>query len=44
MSSRKVEDLMEFISKKDDENVKKCMRDILKEKVRERLEEEMNQK
>ena len=41
---RKTEELMEFISRKDDENVKKCLRDILKEKAKERLLREIDEK
>lgn len=42
--SKKTDDLMEFISKKEDENVKKCLRDILKEKAKERILQEMDEK
>lgn len=37
MSEQKVEELMEFIVKKDESNAKASLKDILKQKVKERL-------
>lgn len=45
MSDKKsIEELMEFMTKKDDNNVKKCLRAILKEKTKERLLSEVDEK
>ena len=40
MSNSKVEELVSHIANKDSENAKKALKDILKEKVKERLIQE----
>ena len=37
----KAEELVEFIVNKDEENAKNCLKDILREKAKERLLQEM---